>query len=154
MQTQSPQHTAANQTITAGKWLKALALSPGILFSIGYLAICFFTNFYLNREFKENISQTVQVATDNRYTLSIETLRAGLDLHSITLRHIELIPVAQSDRRKPAQKVSIRQLSIEERNLGNLLFSKQTAERLVRQTASRILHHQQTNTLLVLSRSQ
>ena len=143
--------TDTGRKITFVNWLKALALSPGILFSTGYLVIYFLTNSYLNREFKENISQAIEAATDNRYTLSVEHLRAGLDLHSVTLQHLELTPVEQQHQTATGDSVSIRRLCVERINLCNLLFSKQTVERSTREISRRILD---TNKLLVLSISQ
>lgn len=143
---QSPVTTDPDRKITFTRWLKALTLSPGILFSAGYLVIYLLTNSYLNRELKEEISQAIEIATDNRYTLSIEHLRAGLDLHSVTLRHLELIPVKKQHQIATSSSVSIRQLCVEQINLCNLLFSKQTAERSTREISRRILD---SNKLLV-----
>ena len=145
---QRPGKTDPDRKITFTNWLKALALSPGILFPTGYLVIYFLTNSYLNREFKENISLAIEAATDNRYTLSIEHLRAGLDLHSVTLQHLELNPVEKQHQTASGNSVSIRQLCVEPINLCNLLFSKQTAERSTRKISQRILD---TNKLLVFS---
>lgn len=143
---QSPVTTDPDRKITFTCWLKALTLSPGILFFAGYLVIYLLTNSYLNRELKEEISQAIEIATDNRYTLSVEHLRAGLDLHSVTLRHLELTPVKKQHQTATNSSVSIRQLCVEQINLCNLLFSKQTAERSTREISRRILD---SNKLLV-----
>lgn len=148
---QSPATTDPGREITFANWLKALMLSPGILFAAGYLIIYLLTNSYLNREFKDDISQAIETATDNRYTFSVEHLRAGLDLHSVTLRHLELTPVKKQHQAATKSSVSIQQLCIKQINLCNLLFSKQTAERSTREISRRILD---SNKLLVFSKPQ
>ncbi len=137
--------------ITFANWLKALTLSPGILFSAGYLVIYLLTNTYLNREFKDTILQEIETATENRYTLSVEHLRAGIDLQSVTLRNLELKPVHNQLSAENSGNISIPSLNVGEMNLCNILFSKPCVERSTREISRRILD---SNHLLVFSPSQ
>lgn len=138
--------------LTFVNWLKALALSPGILFSAGYLAMYLLTNAYLNNEFKDTILQEIESATENRYTFSVEHLRAGIDLRSVTLKNLELRSVKKQHEGENNSNISIRNLYIKEHiNLCNLLFSKQCVERSTREISRQILD---TNHLLVFSLRQ
>ena len=140
MQTKHPETYDQSRKITVDKWLKALALSPGILFTAGYLVIYLLTNAYLNRELKVSISEAIGSATENRYTLSIEQLRAGLDLHSVTVQYLELTPVMKTQHHAAANgSVSIRELCIDDLDLCNLLFSKESAEHSTREISRLIL---------------
>lgn len=139
--------------ITFVNWLKALTLSPGILFSAGYLIIYLLTNAYLNSEVKNTILREVETGTGNRYTCSVDHLRAGIDLHSVTLRNIELRPTGkQLQTENSGSAVSIPNLCIEPINLCNLLISPQSAERSTREISRQILDS--NIHLLVFSPSQ
>lgn len=126
--------------ITFVKWLKALMLSPGILFSTGYLIIYLLTNAYLNSDVKNTILREVETATGNRYICSVDHLRAGIDLHSVTLQNIELRPVSKGfQTENSGSVVSIPNLCIDPINLCNLLISRQSAERSTREISRQIL---------------
>jgi len=136
---QRPDKTDPGRKITVANWLKALALSPGILFSTGYLLIYLLTNAHLNSEIKQTVSRTVEAASDNHYALSIEHLRAGLDLHSVTLEDLGLTPTNRNLPEKTENCFSVRELCLDDINLCNLLFSKKATERSTREISRRIL---------------
>ncbi|PWW82094.1 hypothetical protein CR164_07080 [Prosthecochloris marina] len=141
----------SEKTITFINWLKALALSPGVLFSAGYLVIYLLTNVYLNSALKNTILQEIETATENRYTISVEHLRAGIDLQSVTLRNLEFIPVKKQNQQEENPGLSLPNLHIEQVNLCNLLFSRQCVEHSTREISRHILC---INHLLVLSLPQ
>ncbi len=106
-------------------WLKALLLSPGVLFPAGYLLVYLSTNIFLNADFKKNIAQSVGQATGNTWQVSIKSLKSGLILDSVTLNDIELTPAgaAESNLQHPAHTITIPTLEIPCPNLEKLLFS-------------------------------
>ncbi|NEX14001.1 MAG: hypothetical protein C1941_04815 [Prosthecochloris sp.] len=140
---QRPDTTDPGRKITVANWLKALGLSPGILFSAGYLLIYLLTNSYLNSEFKKTISRTVEAASDNHYSLTIGHLRAGFDLHSLTLEDLGLTPADQDLPETAENCFSVRKLCLDDINLCNLLFSKKAMERSTREISRRILLYRQ-----------
>lgn len=142
----------SERNITLVNWLKALTLSPGILFSAGYLAIYIMTNVYLNSEIKGTILQEVETATENRYTFSIERLHAGIDLHSVTLQNLEFKPVKKQYQEENTCQASIPNLCVEQLNLCNLLFSRQTAEHSTREISRQILDKFSTSAMCFYSR--
>lgn len=141
----------SEKKLTFLKWLTALTLSPGILFSAGYLAIYLVTNIYLNRDFKDTIQQEVETATENLFDFSVEKLHAGISLRSVTLRNLELRPVRKQVQGNYSGSVSIPNISIEQINLCNLLFSKKCAENSTREITKQIL---ESNHLSVFSHNQ
>jgi hypothetical protein len=138
----------SEKTITFINWLKALALSPGVLFSVGYLVIYLLTNVYLNSALKSTILQEIETATENRYTISVEHLRAGIDLQSVTLRNLEFVPVTNQNLQGENSSISLPNLYVEQVNLCNLLFSRKCVEHSTREISRHILC---INHLLVLS---
>ena len=111
-------------------WLKALMLSPGMLFPAAYLLVYFSTNIYLNAGFKKNLSQSVNKATGNTWQISIKSLKSGLVLNSVTLNHIELTPIVrhESNGKIINHTITIKNLEIACPELQKLLFSP--AERM------------------------
>ena len=140
----------SEKKLTFLNWLIALTLSPGILFSAGYLAIYLMTNIYLNRDFKDAILQEVETATENRFDFSVEKLHAGITLRSLTLQNLELRPVRKQVQGNYSGS-TIPNISIEQINLCNLLFSKKCAENSTREITKQILD---SNHLPVLSHNQ
>jgi hypothetical protein len=106
-------------------WLKALMLSPGVLFPAGYLLVYLSTNIFLNADFKKNLAQSVHQATGNTWQVSIKSLKSGLILDSVTLNDIELTPTGtpESNLQHPAHTITITTLDIPCPNLEKLLFS-------------------------------
>lgn len=140
----------SEKKLTFLNWLIALTLSPGILFSAGYFAIYLMTNIYLNRDFKDTILQEVETATENRFDFSVEKLHAGITLRSLTLQNLELRPVSKQVQGNYSGS-TIPNISIEQINLCNLLFSKKCAENSTREITKQILD---SNHLPVLSHNQ
>ena len=107
-------------------WLKALMLSPGMLFPASYLLIYLSTNIYLNADFKKNLSRSIPQVTGNRWQISIKSLTSGLVLDSVTLNHIELTPVVrpQNSTQHATHAITITSLKIACPELQNILFSR------------------------------
>lgn len=112
-------------------WLKALMLSPGMLFPAAYLLVYLSTNIYLNADFKKNLSRSLNRATSNNWYVSIKSLNSGPVLDSITLNTIEFTPVVQSDNNGQSTNhaITIKTLEIACPELQNILFSRK--ERLL-----------------------
>ncbi len=108
-------------------WLKALMLSPGMLFPASYLLIYLSTNIYLNTDFKQNLSRSITQVTGNTWQISINSLSSGLILDSVTLNHIELTPVVQSQNstQQANHAFTIPSLKIAFPELQNILFSRE-----------------------------
>ena len=108
-------------------WLKALMLSPGMLFPVSYLLIYLSTNIYLNADFKQNLSRSITRTTGNTWQISINSLSSGLILDSVTLNHIELTPVVQSQNstQQANHAFTIPSLKIAFPELQNILFSRE-----------------------------
>ncbi|NMW20597.1 MAG: hypothetical protein HKK67_02970 [Chlorobiaceae bacterium] len=111
-------------------WLKAFMLSPGVLFPAGYLVLYFSINIYLNADFKNNLSQSVNRATGNTWQTSITSLRSGLVLDTVTLNHIELTRVRLLNDRvqNGSHTITINTIEIPIPSIQKLLYSP--AERL------------------------
>ncbi len=122
-------------------WLKALMLSPGMLFPAGYLLVYLSINIYLNADFKENLAQSVSKATGNTWQISIKSLKPGLVLNSVTLNHIELTPVAKPEisGQKSNHAISIKTLEIPFPELEKLLFSSKERLASTKTVCARIL---------------
>jgi len=107
-------------------WLKALMLSPGILFPAGYLLIYLSSNIYLNTDFKKNLSESINEATGNTWQVSIRSLKSGLILDSITLNNIELTPTktSESNGQHSNHTITIPTLQMPCPNLEKLLFCR------------------------------
>ncbi len=112
-------------------WLKALLLSPGILFPASYLLVYLSTNIYLNADFKENLSRSITQATGNTWQINIKSVKSGLVLNSVTLDTIELTPTArrQNNEQHFSHAITIKTLEIACPELQNILFSRK--ERLL-----------------------
>ena len=106
-------------------WLKALLLSPGVLFPAGYIFVYLSTNIFLNADFKKNLAQSVNQATGNTWQVSIKSLKSGLILDSVTLHDIELTPTGEPERHQQnfGHTITIQNLEIPCPNLEKLLFS-------------------------------
>ena len=138
-------NTRSQGKLTFLNWLLALALSPGMLFPAGYLVVYLATNIHLNSSFKENMSQEFLAATENRVSISIGTMRAGLDFRSVTLQKLELKPAENVSR--PSDNVAIPALRIEQLNLCNLLFDRTCREQSVKTITRQILRNNRTGVI-------
>ena len=130
-----------------GNWLKALLLSPGPLFCAGYFLLYALTNIHLNGIVKEEVAATVEIATGHRYDLSIERLNAGFAFNSVTLEHLEIVPVDRPLEKRAAGSVRIRELHVRHLDLSNLLFSRETAARSTLKISRHILDSNRTQLL-------
>ncbi|NTV06227.1 MAG: hypothetical protein HGA59_06955 [Chlorobiaceae bacterium] len=107
-------------------WLKALMLSPGILFPAGYLLVYLSTNIYLNTDFKKNLSTSVNQSTGNTWHISIKSLKSGLVFNSVTLHNVELTPTTAAYHegdQSSTHSITIKTLEIASPELDKLLFS-------------------------------
>ncbi len=106
-------------------WLKALVLSPGVLFPAGYFCVYLSTNIYLNTEFKKNLERSVCEASGNTLEISIESLKPGWILDSVTLNAITLTPTGEhvGDRQVSSQPITISTIKIASPDLERVLFS-------------------------------
>lgn len=107
-------------------WVKALLLSPGMLFPAAYLMVYLATGLYLNADFKMNLSRSINMATGNAWQISIKSLKPSLVLDSVTLNHIELTPTDQLQNNEPdtLHAITIKALEIPWPGLEKVLFSR------------------------------
>lgn len=113
------------------KWLKALMLSPGVLFTAMYLAIWLCTNFYLDHAFRAQLTHAFTSATGSRYRLTIGSLVTGPELGSLTLKKLEVIPVGPQGP-SGLGNVRIETLSISCPDIGLFLIRPSSAETMTR----------------------
>jgi len=107
-------------------WLKALMLSPGMLFPAAYLLVYLSTNIYLNADFKKSLSRSVNQATGNTWQINIKKVKSGLILNSVTLDTIELTPITghYNSGQSTNHAITIKTLEIACPKLQNILFSR------------------------------
>lgn len=101
-------------------------LSPGVLFPAGYLLIYLSSNIYLNAEFKKKLSQSINQETGNTWQVSIQSMKSGLILDSVTLNYIELTPTraVKSNGQHYNHTITIPTLQIPCPDLEKLLFCR------------------------------
>jgi len=106
-------------------WLKALLLSPGILFPAVYLLLYLSISISLNADFKKNLCRSFKSATGNTWQISIQSLKAGPALDSVTLDHIEIIksPTERDKEKSAGRTVTIKNIEIPCPDLQKLLYS-------------------------------
>lgn len=126
--------------VNARKWFTALMLSPGVLFAAAYLTVWLSTNFYLDHRFREHLTRAFNSASGSRYRLSIGDLDTSLELSSLTLQQLELVPVSGNSP-EHAHRIRIDKLDISCPEIGLVLFSPSkvddTTERIARQLICR-----------------
>jgi hypothetical protein len=76
------------------KWLTALMLSPGMIFTLAYLLVWLSTNLYLDNTFKSNLKRSFTSDAGVQYKLVVGSLRSRPDLNTLTLKRLELIPIS------------------------------------------------------------
>ncbi len=108
-------------------WLKALILSPGILFPTAYLLVYLSTSIYLNNAFKTELYQSIDRTSGNMVTIKVESISPNLQLDTMTLRSIDVIPAESAESsNQPSQHIkSTHALAIRCPNLQQLLFNKE-----------------------------
>lgn len=106
-------------------WLKALILSPGVLFPTAYLLVYFSTNIYLDSDYKKNLTQSIIKATGHTLLVQIASVKSDLTFDSVTLREIELTPMdfRKKNKQNNCDKVTISALEIQCPDLDKLLLS-------------------------------
>ncbi|MDT9547192.1 MAG: hypothetical protein RI826_07640 [Chlorobium phaeovibrioides] len=117
-----PPHSAFLQ-----KWLKAFLLSPGVLFTAGYLLCYLAATLSLNMGFKTALTRSLERKTDSTLTLSVESLNAGPGLDSILLSTVWLGPAGTDGTRGPGT-LSIASLEVPCPSLLLFPLSKATLE--------------------------
>lgn len=120
------------------KWFTALLLSPGMLFTFTYLAVWLSTNFYLDHRFRERLTSAFDTAAGKQYRLTIGDLDTSLELSSLTLKHLELIPVSTNGK-ELSQPIRIEKLRIACPEIGLFLFRPSKIEMTTRQISQQLL---------------
>lgn len=115
-------------TITPSSWIKALLLSPGILYLSAYLALYGAISVRLNGTFKEQIQQRYRGGT---HRITIGAVSPSLGLDAITIRKIEIIPTSGCPENQRLQ-TNLEELSFDMPDLQKTLFSNA----ILRQSAS------------------
>jgi len=117
-----PPHTAFLQ-----KWLKAFLVSPGVLFTAGYLLCYLAATLSLSMGFKTALTRSFEKKTDSALSLSVESLHADPSLNSITLSTVQITP-AGTDRANGPGSLSIASLKVPCPDLLLFPLSKATLE--------------------------
>ncbi len=118
--------------------MKALLLSPGVLFSVLYLAIWLSTNLYLDHGFRNELIRFFQSASGSRYRLSIGKLSTGPELGHLTLRQLELSPVAAATT-DAGRNIRIDKLDISCPDIGFLLVRPSKSSAILRTIVTQLL---------------
>jgi hypothetical protein len=122
------------------KWLTALMLSPGMIFTSAYLVVWLSTNLYLDKTFKDDLKRSFTSDAGIRYQLSIGSLRSGPDLNSLTLKRLELIPLGNGEKeRTKLPGLQIDELQVHCPDLCFFPFRPTEATRSVHQVSMEIL---------------
>ncbi len=127
-------------TLTFANWLKALLLSPGTMFSAGYLVLFLLTNSYLDNTIKKNVSETFNRSTGHTWQLSVASIRSGYTLNSITLKQLSFIPSKrQSPPSAPLEPILIKELQVPCTHLCTLFFNRKQAAQSIRVISAHLL---------------
>ena len=120
------------------KWLKALMLSPGVLFAIAYLVLWNATNIYLDHAFRGKLDRAFSSVAGSRYRLTIGSLGTGPDFSTLTLNHLELVAIGSG---RPGQPPHIRfdKLDISCPDIGLLMVRPSLAEAATMQVSKALL---------------
>ena len=128
------------------KWITALMLSPGVIFSLAYLMVWLLTNVYLDHTFKETLKRSFISATGQHYTLHIASLSSGPTLDTITLKKLEMVPIASAVGEHGApESRQIAELKIACPNLGFFFFRPAAANDSTQNISREILSRCQNN---------
>ncbi|NTU67409.1 MAG: hypothetical protein HGB02_00865 [Chlorobiaceae bacterium] len=109
------------------KWLKALMLSPGVLFALAYLFLWNATNLYLDHAFRGKLDRAFNAVAGSRYRLTIGALGTGSDFSTVTLEHLELIAVDTRSSGQP-RRIRVDKLDISCPDIGLLMVRPSKAE--------------------------
>jgi hypothetical protein len=123
-------------------WLKACMVSPGVLFPAAYLMLYLLVSIFLETGFKKEICRAYGNASGNSRHLSIGSVKAGLDLCSVTLHDIESRPsnVAEKNRTRSINALNIRLCGI-----GTFLSGGSSRELSARAASEKILDEESRN---------
>ncbi len=127
------------------QWLKALILSPGILFCTGYLLLYLLTAHWLGVHFKDELLRSFTETTGNRRQLQIASLKTDFFLDTLTLTQIELsgAPSPSGARQTSGQPITISTMTITLPDLDTFLFSPATRQSSSRAVCEEILKAEQ-----------
>ncbi|NTV91982.1 MAG: hypothetical protein HGA72_01505 [Chlorobiaceae bacterium] len=132
--------SGSSEKLTLSSWLKALLLSPGILFLFVYLAIYLSTTIYLNLDFKKNLLHNLSIPGNTPYHISIGSINAGFVMDSVILHEIELSPATPTGLHGSGGKpVTIPKLRVTCPGLEKLLFTPGMVNASTRKLCSGIL---------------
>ncbi|MBV5329240.1 MAG: hypothetical protein JZU65_16730 [Chlorobium sp.] len=116
--------SGSSEKLSLFSWLKALLLSPGILFLFVYLAIYLSTTIYLNLDFKKNLLNSFSIPENNPYRITIGSINAGFVMDSVILHEVELSPAEPSCIDGTGEKtITISTLRVTCPGLEKLLFN-------------------------------
>lgn len=125
-------------TITPSSWIRALLLSPGILYLSAYLALYGAISVRLNGTFKEQVQQRYPGGT-HRITIGAVNPSFGLD--TITIRKIEIIPTPDCPENRRNRR-TLPELSIDMPDLQKTLFSNTLLYRSASIACEKIRKHE------------
>lgn len=112
----SPEHT-----LTPFSWIRALLLSPGILFFSLYLVLYGAISIRMNGAFKELVQRQ---SPPHTHRITIESVQPAFGLDAITIHKITLIPAPDCPENQRYQ-ITISELSLDMPELQKTIFSNQ-----------------------------
>ncbi len=122
------------RNLTPANWLKALLVSPGVLFTAGYLLVHGATNHYLDHKLKARIAEAVSLGSQSHYLISLSSLRAGFGLESLTLKELTL-----STTNGKKDIISIEELRIPCKELCFMTFDHRVAAEITATVSRQII---------------
>lgn len=139
MSLHSPEHN-----VNPRSWIKALLLSPGMLFLFGYLAIYSVASVRMNGTFREQVQQRYQGSIGNTHTLTIGSIEPEFGMNAITLSRVEMTPTEQCPQNL-RRHISVKKLALAFPELEKTLFSRRKLQestalvcRKIRQMETRV----------------
>ncbi|ARM30624.1 hypothetical protein [Prosthecochloris sp. HL-130-GSB] len=138
---QQPMKDPLVKDLSFRNWIKALLLSPGTLFSAAYLVIYLLTNISLSGSIRNRISDSVSRATGENWQLSVQSLHAGAQLNTVTLKNIRITPTSSGQASAPEKLVpiSIKELEVPCRRVFTIFFDNRQADISSEDISRRIL---------------
>ncbi len=106
-------------------WLKAFAVSPGVLFPAAYLLLYLGTVIYLNTDYKKELIRSLNLAAGPSSRIELGQLHTCYRLDNISVDRIDIIDSVTTpesvDRHETL--ISINSVSLPVRNVEKLMFS-------------------------------
>jgi hypothetical protein len=115
-------HRLPRNAVNPLSWLKALLLSPGMLFLFGYLAIYCTASIYMNGTFKKELQERYIRSRGSTHSVTIGSIRPDIGMNAITISRIELTPT-ESCPEKERRHVILDKLALALPELEKTLFS-------------------------------